>query len=153
MLICMRVIPARPLREPTLEVKVRRSVQAQCITVKQIRDECIVSISGELVGHQLRVLPDADYVGEKEDRGFFVDGLACGLGDVGFDVADFDGFAGWLAAVVFVSPIFYQLLRLQRRPRERRHLLVLHTNGAASRRGIGCHFLSIGVIFVFLWDG
>jgi hypothetical protein len=103
MLICMRVVSACPLREPSREIKVRRPIQAQWITVEQVGNERIVSVSGKLVGYQLRVLPDADHVGEEEYGGVFVDIVSCRLSDVGLDVADFDGFAGRLAAGVFIN--------------------------------------------------
>jgi hypothetical protein len=93
------------LRQPRREIKICMPVKCQLITVKQIRDQGVVSVGGELVRHQFRVLPDADYVGEKQDRDVFVDGLSGWLRDVGFDIADFDGFAGWFAAVFFFSCI------------------------------------------------
>ena len=96
------------LRQPPGEIKVVGSVDLQGVAPEEIRDDGVVPIGGELVGHQLRVLPDANHVWEKDDRGIFVDSLACRLGDVGFDIADFDAFAGWLAAERFVNicPIF-----------------------------------------------
>jgi hypothetical protein len=94
----MRVISPGTLRHPSHEIKAFMAIQAQRITIEQIRNQSVVSISGVLVGHQLRVLPDADHVREKEDRSILVDCLACRLGDVGVDAADFNAFAGWLAS-------------------------------------------------------
>ncbi len=115
LLISMRVISGGPFRQPSNEIKTIRSVQTQWITVEQIRYESEVSIGGELVGNQLRVLPDPDHVGKEEDCGVFVDGLPCGLGDVCFDIANFDGFSGWLAAAFFLTS-FLSIASMQRRP-------------------------------------
>src|SRR5450756_2251113 len=72
----MWIIAPSSLRQPLHQIEISRSIDLQRIAVEQIRDDGVVSVGGELVGHQLRVLPDADYVGEIEDRGVFVDGLA-----------------------------------------------------------------------------
>jgi hypothetical protein len=97
----MRVIPTRPLRQPSHEIKPFRPVQRQRITVKQIWYQSVIPISSELVGHELGVLPDANHIGQVEDRGVFVDCFPGGRGYVGFDGANFDGFTGWFAAVGF----------------------------------------------------
>jgi len=113
----MRIIAPGAFRQPTHEIKALMTIQAHRITVKKVRNQGVVSIGSVLVGHQLRVLPDADHIRQEEDRGVFVDGLSRRLRDVGIDAADFDTFAGRLA-------------------------LVLHTNGAAGRWGVGSHCLS-----------
>ena len=100
---CMRIIAARALLQPLHEVKARRSIKLQLITVKEIRDDGVVPVCCELVGHQLGVLPDPNNVGEVDDCGVFVDGLAFRFGDVGFDNADFDALARWLAAVTIIN--------------------------------------------------
>lgn len=95
----MGIIAPGALRQPSHQIKPRRTIQTQWIAIEQVRDESVVAISGVLIGHQLRVLPDPDNVGEEEDSSVLVDGLAGGFGYVGFDAANFDGFAGWLAPV------------------------------------------------------
>lgn len=107
----MRIIAPRALCQPSHEVKALRPVELHRIAVEEVRDDGVVPIGGELVGHQLGVLPDPNHVGEVDDCGIFVNGLACRLGDVGFDIVDFDAFAGWLTAGVLVSmcPILIQL--------------------------------------------
>lgn len=99
----MWIIPACSLGQPLHQIEISWSIDLQRIAVKQIWDDCVVSVASELVGHQLRVLPDADYVGEIEDRGAFVDVLTGGLRDVSFDAPDFNGFAGWFTSVFLVK--------------------------------------------------
>lgn len=112
-LVRMWIIPARSLGQPLHQIEISRSIELQCTAVKQIWDDGVVSVDSELVGHQLRVLPDADYVGEIEDRGAFVDVLTGGLRDVGFDAPDFNGFAGWFTSVFLLSnPIFEAAVQL-----------------------------------------
>ena len=86
---------------PRHKIKVRRPIQAQWITIEQIRNKRVVSICRILISHQFRVLPDPNHIWEEEDSGVFVDCLSAWLGNVGFDVADFEGFAGWCSAVGF----------------------------------------------------
>jgi hypothetical protein len=62
-----------------------------------------------LVGHELGVLPDANHIGQVEDRSVFVDCLSGRRGYVGFDAADFDEFAGGFTAV-FVLVLYPMLL-------------------------------------------
>jgi hypothetical protein len=102
-LVRMWIIPACSLGQPLHQIEISWSIDLQRIAVKQIWDDCVVSVASELVGHQLRVLPDADYVGEIEDRGAFVDVLTGGLRDVSFDAPDFNGFAGWFTSVFLVK--------------------------------------------------
>jgi hypothetical protein len=59
----------------------------------------VVTICCELVCDQLAVLPDTNHIWEEENSSVLVDRLASALGDVGVDATDFDGLAGWLAAV------------------------------------------------------
>jgi hypothetical protein len=51
-----------------------------------------------LIGHQLAILPDTNNIWEVKNRSVFVDGLSGWFCDIGFDVADFEGLSGWLAA-------------------------------------------------------
>lgn len=95
----VRVVPTRPLRQPSHEIKTLMPVQRHRITVKQIWHQSIIPISGELVGHELGVLPDANHIGQVEDRGVFVDCLFGRRGYVGFDAADFNEFAGGFTTV------------------------------------------------------
>jgi hypothetical protein len=92
----MRVIATSTLRHPSHEVKALMTIQAQRITIEQVRDKGVVAISCVLVGHELRVLPNADHIRQEQDRSVFVHRLSCRFGDVGFDAADFDAFASWL---------------------------------------------------------
>lgn len=95
----MGVLSIRSLRQPSHKIKVLRSVQAQGIAIEQVRNQGIVSVRSILISHQLAVLPDANDVGEEEDRGIFVHFLALGLRDISFDAADFDGGSCGLASV------------------------------------------------------
>jgi hypothetical protein len=110
----MWIVPARSLRQPLHQIEISRSIDLQCIAVKQIWDDGVVSVHSQLVGHQLRILPDSDYVGEIEDRGVFVNVLTSGLRDVGFDATDFNGFAGWFTSVFPVNsnPAFEAVVQL-----------------------------------------
>lgn len=93
-------------------------------------------------------MPDTNHVGQVEDRSVFVDCLSSGRGYVGFDAADFNGFAGGLAAVfllviysIFFGSIASSLVAVQTKGRGRtKDLLVLNTNNATLSRGVRSHF-------------
>jgi hypothetical protein len=99
MLERMRILPITALRQPLHNIKVRRSVNLQCIAIEDIRYNCVVAIGSKLISHQLAVLPDADNIGKKEDCGVFVDVVSCGFGDVGFDVSQLDRFSSGISPV------------------------------------------------------
>ena len=66
----VRVVPARALVVPLHEVEAGRLVaHRQRVAVEQVDDEREVAVGGELVRHQLAVLPDADDVRQVEDAG------------------------------------------------------------------------------------
>lgn len=94
----MRVLAIAALRQPGHDIIVLGTVQRNWVPVEQIWDDGVVAIGGVLVCHQLTVLPDTDDIWKVEDGSVLVDGLAGGLSDVGFDVANFDGLAGWLSS-------------------------------------------------------
>ena len=85
----MRIVAISSLCQPLHKVKSLGRVQADGVAIEQVRHEGVVSIGSELIGHQLAVLPDANYVWQVENRGILVHSLALGLCDVGFDAADF----------------------------------------------------------------
>lgn len=87
------------LAQPGREVEAVGTVQRQGVAVEEIRDEGHVALGGEVVGHELAVLPDADHVGDVEDAAALL-GLALGRrGQVGVDgvVGDLDVLALGLA--------------------------------------------------------
>lgn len=68
------------------------------VAVKDIDDDGVVAVGGELVRHELGVLPDAEDVLDVE-QGDTIVLLALGLGHISLILADFDGLARGLAAV------------------------------------------------------
>ena len=82
-----------------------------------------------MISHQLAILPDANDVGEEEDGGVFVDRLPLGLGDVGFNAADFDGAACGIASVEGSINVRSKWGEGERRGRG--EVLVLDADGAA----------------------
>jgi hypothetical protein len=103
----VRVVTAGTLGQPGHEVKVLWLVQGQWVAVEQVRDDGVVAIGGELVSHQLAVLPDTDDVWEVQNGGVLVDDLALGLGNIGLNVVDFDGSSGRLTSVVVSVTLQY----------------------------------------------
>lgn len=92
----MGVIAVSALIDPFHDVL--RCGIGEPVAVQDIDDDCVIAIGGELVGHELGVLPDAENIGDVEQGGTIVL-LALGLGHVGVVLADLDGLAGGLAAM------------------------------------------------------
>lgn len=65
-LLGMGIVTSRAFGHPGHEVKVARSVERDGVAVEGINDQGEVAIGGELISHQLAVLPDADDVGDVE---------------------------------------------------------------------------------------
>lgn len=51
-----------------------------------------------MISHQFGVLPDTDDIWHEENGCILMDVLAAWFGDVGFDIADFGGYTGWIAS-------------------------------------------------------
>jgi len=92
------VLSIGTLFQPSLKIEALGSVERDWVSIKEIRNNGVVAICCELVCNQLAVLPDTDHIWKEENSSVFVDGIASWFSDVGFDVTDFDGLAGWLAA-------------------------------------------------------
>jgi hypothetical protein len=56
----MRIITIGSLCQPTHEIKAFRLVETHWVTIEQVNNKSIVSIGGELICHQLAILPDGD---------------------------------------------------------------------------------------------
>jgi hypothetical protein len=88
------VVTFAALGEPAHEVQVVGAIEAERVAVEDVDDEGQVAVGGELVGHQLAVLPDADDVGDVQDAGILVGLLWLGDGQVSVVLADLDVLAG-----------------------------------------------------------
>lgn len=97
-LLGVGVLAVRAASEPLHEVEVGGAVEREGVAVEDVDDEGVVAVGGEVVGHQLAVLPDADDVWDVQQRHAVVL-LALGLGDVGVVLADLGLGAGGLTAV------------------------------------------------------
>lgn len=130
----MGVISTRSLGQPSHKIEIIGSVQAQCIAIEQVRNDGVVSVGSELIGHQLAVLPDTDDIWEEENGCVLVNCLAFRFSNVGFDTSsNFDGRSCRLASV-FASIVSSMSMRGDP------DVLVLDTDGAAGGWWIGCHF-------------
>lgn len=109
MLFGVGVVAGAALGEPGHEVKVGGAVEVERVPVEDVDDEGQVAVGGELVGHQLAVLPDADDVGDVQDAGILVRLLALGHGQVAGVLADLDVLSGGRASVVLVSVMASQV--------------------------------------------
>lgn len=65
-LLGMRVVARGALGHPGHKVKVAGSVERDWVAIEGVDDQGEVAVGGELVGHQLAVLPDANDVGDVE---------------------------------------------------------------------------------------
>lgn len=93
------VVAPGTLGEPGHEVKVVWAVELKSIAVEKIRHDGVVAVGGELIGHQLGVLPDTDDVWQEENRLLSLN-LLLWLGDVSLDVVlKMDRAAGWFSPV------------------------------------------------------
>lgn len=90
----MGILAITPMLQPTWKVKVLGTVDLHRVTVELVNGEGVVAICSELVCDELRVLPDANHVGEKEDCGVFVNGVAASFSDIDFGAAEGGGFSG-----------------------------------------------------------
>lgn len=131
----MRVLAVGSLRQPLHKVKVVGAVEREGVAVEDVNDQGIVAVGGELVGHQLAVLPDANDVWNVQQSGAVMLLVALGLGDVGIVLADLDDGAGGLAAEKVTACISSCLVCTL----SRRYLLVLYADSAALGRGVGGH--------------
>lgn len=95
-LLGVGVVAVGALREPLHDILWRGVGEA--VAVEDIDDHGVVAVGGELVRHELGVLPDAEDVLDVEQRDTIVL-LALGLGHISLILSDFDGFARGLAAV------------------------------------------------------
>ncbi len=57
------VLPVGALGQPLHEVEALGVVQRHRVAIEDVGDDAVVAVGGELVGHELAVLPDADDVG------------------------------------------------------------------------------------------
>jgi len=133
----MRVLAVGPVVEPPHKVKTLRAVQGQLVAVEHVEQQRQVAVGSKLVGDELAVLPDADDVRDEQDAGalvLLVGGRGCEVGVV--LAGDPDRLAGGGATGGL-------LLAAIASCREVRHgrgaILVLDTDGAASRGGVGGH--------------
>lgn len=60
----MGVLAVGTFVQPLHDVETLRAVQGKRVTVEDINDDGVVAVGGEVVGHQLAVLPDADNIGD-----------------------------------------------------------------------------------------
>lgn len=95
-LLGVRVVAIGALSEPLHDIR-RRGV-GELVAVEDIDDDGVISVLGELVGHKLGVLPDAEDVGDVE-QGDTIMLLALWLGYISVVLAYLDGLASGLAAV------------------------------------------------------
>lgn len=96
-LLGMGVVSIAALGHPAHEVEVVGAVKRERVAVEDVENQGEVALGGQLVGHELGVLPDADDVGEEKEG---LSGLlgASRLGDVGIPlVGDLGHGAGRLA--------------------------------------------------------
>jgi hypothetical protein len=93
------VVAGGALGEPAHEVEVVRAVEGQGVTVEGVDDQGQVAVGGELVGHQLAVLPDGDDVRDVEDGSILVRLGRVGSRDVGIVLANLDILASGFAPV------------------------------------------------------
>ena len=96
-LLGVGVLSVGALSQPLEEVQAVGLGHGEWVAVEDVHDDGVVAVCGELVGHQLGVLPDAEDVGNVEERDAVVLVGARGLGDVGVILADLDDAAGGLA--------------------------------------------------------
>jgi len=95
------VVAGSALGQPAHKVKaVTDGVEGEGVAVEDVDDEGDVAVGGELIGHQLAVLPDANDIGDVEQA----DALVLLVGGRGGQVAvplagDLDGLAGGGAPV------------------------------------------------------
>lgn len=94
-LLGVRVVAVGALCEPLHDI--RRWRVGELVAVEDIDDDGVIAVLGELVGHKLGVLPDAEDVGDVE-QGDAIVLLALWLGHIGLVLAYFDGLASGLAA-------------------------------------------------------
>lgn len=95
-LLGMGVVAVGALSEPLHDVLWRGVGEA--VAVEDIDDDGVVAVGGELVRHELGVLPDAEDVLDVEQCDTIVL-LALWLGHISLILADLDGLAGGRAAV------------------------------------------------------
>lgn len=98
-LLGVGVLAVTALAEPLHDVEAVGAVQRQWVAVEDVDNEGVVAVGGEVVGHQLGVLPDANDIGNVQQSGAIVLLAGCGLGHVGLIGADLDGLASGLASV------------------------------------------------------
>lgn len=108
------VLAVGALGQPLHEVEVGGAVEGEGVLVEEVGDDGVVAVGGELVGHQLAVLPDADDVRQVQQGDAVVLVAALGLGHVHVVLADLDRLALGLA-------------------------VMLDADGAALRGGVGGH--------------
>lgn len=92
----MGVLAVGALAEPLHDVEAGRTLEREGVAVEDVNDDSIVAVSGELVGHKLAVLPDAEDVWNVQQGSALVLVATLGLGDVGVELADLDDATGRL---------------------------------------------------------
>lgn len=98
-LLGVGVLAVTALAEPLHDVEAVGAVQRERVAVEDVDNEGVVAVGGEVVGHELGVLPDANDIGDVQQSGAIVLLAGCGLGHVGLIRANLDGLAGGLASV------------------------------------------------------
>ncbi len=58
----VRVVAVRALFEPREDFETLRWIQADRVAIEEVDDEGQIAVLGKLVGNQLAVLPDANYI-------------------------------------------------------------------------------------------
>lgn len=97
-LLGMGVLPVRASTQPLHEVEAGGHGHGDGVAVEDIHDNGVVTVGGELIGHELGVLPDTEDVGDVEECYAIVLVGALGFGDVGLVLADLDGATSRLAS-------------------------------------------------------
>jgi len=89
--------------DPILKVKAFMSFEGQGIAVELVNDHAQVAVGGELVCHELAILPYANHVGDVEDTSSRMRLVGRGSGNVGLVfVGNLDNLAGRLTTTKFM---------------------------------------------------
>lgn len=68
----VRVVPIATLGEPGHEVKAIGPVELKCVAIEDVDYQSQIAAVGELVGHEVRVLPETDDIGDVEKADILV---------------------------------------------------------------------------------